>query len=130
MAWDNNLTHHIALNDGTKLRTLKQAGDRISTLTNSPLLEDAIVLLIRASTSGESIDVEAATKMVEVVLLAQGSQLAPSVASGEKRKGERLLESQYRDSKSHTSIRADRRASSPASLTSGLRSGANVMRRW
>jgi hypothetical protein len=130
MGWDDDLARTIVLNDGTKLRTLKQAGDRISTLTNSPLLEDAIVLLMRASTSGESIDVEAATKMVEVVLLAQGSQLAPSVASGEKRKGERLLESQYRDSKSHTSIRADRRASSPASLTSGLRSGANVMRRW
>jgi hypothetical protein len=130
MGWDDDLARTIVLNDGTKLRTLKQAGDRISTLTNSPLLEDAIVLLMRASTSGESIDVEAATKMVEVVLLAQGSQLAPSVASGEKRKGERLLESQYRDSKSHTSIRADRRASSPASLTSGLRSGANVIRRW
>jgi hypothetical protein len=91
MGWDDDLTRIIALSDGTKLRTLKQAGHQISKLANSPLLEDAMVLLVRASTSGANNDVEAATKMVEVVLLARGKQLAQSVASRAKRKGERLL---------------------------------------
>ena len=94
MAWNDTLTRPLLLADGTTLRTLKDAGDclaeRFTTIHHAPPLQDAIVLLMRASASGEQGDIEAATKQMGAVLRIW--KLASATALSEARCNETELQ--------------------------------------
>jgi hypothetical protein len=91
MSWDDALTYPLVLADGTILRTLKDAGNclatRFATVRQALPLDDAVVLLMRASASGERADIDAATEQVAAVLRIWRLACAPATLPA-SRKGE------------------------------------------
>ena len=72
-SYDRKLARHVVLADGRRLRTLKDAADLLvdvfSTVNaRSRALDHALVLLIRAATTGKRYDIEAATEAIERLL--------------------------------------------------------------
>jgi hypothetical protein len=73
MPWGKPLAYNLPLKDGRTLRTLHDCRDVFASgvfagVTQSPPLEHALDLLIRAAETGEDNDVKAATDQIATVL--------------------------------------------------------------
>ena len=71
MNWDKKLPRPIALKDGRKLTTLKDAGELIGSfqgVLKDAALEHAIELLMTAAETGKKADVAAAAHQLLIVL--------------------------------------------------------------
>jgi hypothetical protein len=70
--YDRHLARLLVLEDGTRLRTLKDAADALTNMPNTirawGALERAIELLLVAAQSGTREDIVAATDQIEIVL--------------------------------------------------------------
>lgn len=75
MSWSDKFSSPVELSDGTKLKTLKQAGEYLSetygNVVASPALVGAVEDLIAAAESGEVADLEQAERQLRSFLAAR-----------------------------------------------------------
>ena len=72
MPWDKPLAREMVLNDGQKLKTLRDVArlfsGRFESVGDAPPVRRAIEILVKAGESGAPSDIEAATNQVAHVL--------------------------------------------------------------